>query len=199
MELSVDLILSLLLGATVLGFVIWRKRNTRLNYWWGLLAVFGTALILIPIAEKLDKVYFPVSPTSQREYESLINQKCIDVASESKNANNKDFVSACLYAAVMNDAISTDFDTKLYAQQTLSAVYDKKAGNFSDSQLISELSEDLRFLLGNYDMELGLKVGAFGQEVSRRKITNAEIERLRTEMLAKYGVCWGIPEGECRE
>ena len=88
----------------------------------------------------------------------------------------------------------------MFAEQELQAIYAEKAKSLSDVELRAELTSDLHSLLSiNLDAELALQTAMYYAEFGRRHLMDAGIEDRIASMLTKYGPCWGIPAGQCKE
>lgn len=65
-----------------------------------------------------------------------------------------------------------------------------KQNIFSKSELL---------LNGEYNDKLGLELTDYVTEYEKRVTNDIDVEKVLESMTIKYGPCWGIPEGECRE
>jgi hypothetical protein len=139
----------------------------------------------------------------QKEYEKQYNQKidqckkpdCIMVSPDSK-----DFIPSCVHTSILNDEMSEELSIRGFAEQTQYSVYVKQSGSLSDSEVISQLTKGLTTLnTGNYETNLGLQMSADIREYQIRKLKDPAINELQDSVLTKFGPCWGIPEGQCKE
>ncbi|MEI8059534.1 MAG: hypothetical protein WCG60_00520 [bacterium] len=70
----------------------------------------------------------------------------------------------------------------------------------SVTELKQKILSGIKQLLDNgYDEQLGLKVTNYIREYEKIVPDDNDIESALNAMTDKFGPCWGIPEGECRE
>lgn len=86
-------------------------------------------------------------------------------------------------------------------QKVLYDNFRAEASNISTDILKSRIIVQGKQLEKEYDTKIGLQVSAFLAEYEKRVPNNADADLLNIQDLLfnKYGPCWGIPAGECRE
>jgi hypothetical protein len=88
----------------------------------------------------------------------------------------------------------------MYAQQTLYTISQEQAKNFSDNELKEKIVQRRDILLNNtYDWKMGIEMGAYLHESWGRGTNLQENREIESQLFDKWGPCWGIPEGQCRE
>lgn len=70
----------------------------------------------------------------------------------------------------------------------------------SGDDLKKEIISGVNLLLANgYETNLGLKISEYAKEYNKRGEVDLVVDSALNNMLEKFGPCWGIPTGECRE
>lgn len=123
--------------------------------------------------------------------------KCTGGVTIMTDPRTKDSLSSCITTWILNDEMNDD--VKSFAQQTMLSNFIKQSKVLSNSELESKLNEGLTTLLSQYDTNTGLWVSANYREYENRNLSSTTIDQMRDSVLTKYGPCWGIPEGQCRE
>jgi hypothetical protein len=85
-----------------------------------------------------------------------------------------------------------------YDLQTISR-YIKFAKTLTDKDLVKQLLIDGKVLEDRYRDDLAFKYNAYEREAYNRKLVDNSFEAIHDKLLAKYGPCFGIPDGQCRE
>lgn len=114
------------------------------------------------------------------------------------SATPDNFYKECLVVTMMNDMLATS-SIRTLAQLEYLAVYSNKARYLSDKEIVAELKTLFKFGLANFDKNSTFQSAAYLNEYHLRKLNDSEIEKNFKLMLVKYGPCWGIPDGQCRE
>ncbi len=77
--------------------------------------------------------------------------------------------------------------------------FQREAKKLSSEKLKQEISSGVNKLLNKYEVVMSYKMSAYIWEYQKRKPNDAEMALITDSLLNKYGPCWGIPEGQCKE
>jgi hypothetical protein len=99
---------------------------------------------------------------------------------------------------MLNDELATG-SLKVFAEEEQIAVDRQEALHMSDAELISEITSGLKTLSQRYSIELGLQTSADLGVYANRRVCDPTVDALQQSVTQKWGPCWGIPEGQCKE
>ena len=77
--------------------------------------------------------------------------------------------------------------------------YRGEAQQMSTAALIQMVIDTSRQLLKTEDLQFSLKETAYETELYIRKVSSTDVQAAHNSLLSKYGPCFGIPEGDCKE
>jgi hypothetical protein len=98
---------------------------------------------------------------------------------------------------MLNDEMATG-SIRMYAQQGQLALDERQATGMSTEELKSDLVSGLTSK--QLDTELSIKMSAYYTEFKyHRHANDSRIDSLIDSAIKKYGPCWGIPVGQCKE
>jgi hypothetical protein len=124
-----------------------------------------------------------------QEYDAYLKSTC--------DADDKRSFAACSYALILNGEMATG-TTRMFAEQEQQAVYAQQAKGMLDTELRNEIDLAPR-PPADMDAEQSLKIAAYVNELKLRGYHDPIVNGLVDIVVQKYGPCWGIPEGQCRE
>jgi hypothetical protein len=131
--------------------------------------------------------------TTLEEYKTRIKNLC------AWSRSDEAYVQSCVYAKILSDEMSTG-TIAMFAGQAQMEINSWNSLSMSDSELRSELLNNLKLSSEKCDYELGLKTSAYlYQFQGRRKLSDPTIDPLLKILVQKCSPCWGIPKGQCRE
>ncbi len=125
---------------------------------------------------------------------------CItQVKNELAGVQGQQFIYDCVESTYSNEGMVEEA-VKGYSEQTQISIYVQQAKKLSDENLVSEIKQGLIKLVNEkYETNLALQMSADLREYQTRGLIDIKIDELESSMLSKYGPCWGIPAGQCRE
>lgn len=132
--------------------------------------------------------------TSLQEYDARLNALCSNGTVSSSHA---DFAT-CAYAAMLNDEMATG-SIKMFAEQEQVSVDEQQASSMSAAALASSITTNLQKINQQYSTELALETGAYMEIYLSQNSPSVAMTTLANSIAAKYGTCWAVPEGECKQ
>jgi hypothetical protein len=144
----------------------------------------GDSIVKLEVADSA-----PPTFKSLQEYDAYLKSTC--------NADDKRSFATCSYALILNGEMATGA-TRMFAEQELQAIYTQQAKDMLDTDLSNQIDLALR-PPADMDTEQSLKIAAYINELNLRNYHDPIVDGLIDTVVQKYGPCWGIPEGQCRE
>jgi len=144
----------------------------------------GDTIVKLETADSATPTY-----KSLQGYASYINSTC--------EADDKRSFAACAYSMILNGEMATG-TTRMFAEQELQAIDTKEAKSMSDTDLRNEIDIALRPPV-NMGTEQSLKIATYVNELKLRGYHDPIVDGLIDDIVQKYGPCWGIPQGQCKE
>ncbi|MFA5991784.1 MAG: hypothetical protein WC794_06090 [Candidatus Doudnabacteria bacterium] len=77
--------------------------------------------------------------------------------------------------------------------------FQKDAKSQSSEKLKQEILTNVKKLMNKYEVVMGYKMSSYIWEYQKRNPNDSEINMAVGSMFNKYGPCWGIPDGQCKE
>jgi len=125
------------------------------------------------------------------EYDARLASGC------AAEQSDKQHFSTCAYTLLLNDEMAGG-DLQIYAEQEQRALDQRDARAMPNAELRSQLLSGLSS--NQLDTQLGIEMLAYYTDFKHhRKINDPEIDSLVVSAVKRYGPCWGIPVGQCRE